>query len=310
MKPSISAVQLKDLRTGLGLSSRQAAELVALTTRQWIKYESGDANIPEKVVEYFCLKTKLPYPPIDQDGNLVNRLKKILVTNMKGGVGKTLLTYHVGSLLQNEGSKVLLIDASNNHTLIQIYERTKSYSFKCPKVISIDECKNIKELSSEYDYLIYDANIEYAASILKTTTFDLIITPTYLSYFDVESTKKTHHEISKYTSLVNTYALIIGYDPCCIAKDSETVDDENAGKDRMDLDIIEMQDMCYGNLKTNKVKMFDSFSTRVFDYHKYKINKLEDFLLIIQHQPGSWVIKELESIKNEIKQKIYGSTTC
>ena len=57
MKPE----ELKALRIRLGLSQSQAAALVQVTQRTWARYEAGDRNPPEGLVELFHLKTKTPY---------------------------------------------------------------------------------------------------------------------------------------------------------------------------------------------------------------------------------------------------------
>jgi len=57
MKPE----ELKALRKQLGLSQSKAAALVRVTQRTWARYESGDRDPPEGVIELFCLKTGTPY---------------------------------------------------------------------------------------------------------------------------------------------------------------------------------------------------------------------------------------------------------
>lgn len=55
--------KLKVLRKKLGLSLSQAAAQVHVTSRTWARYEAGDRSIPEGVIELFCVKNKVKYPP-------------------------------------------------------------------------------------------------------------------------------------------------------------------------------------------------------------------------------------------------------
>jgi DNA-binding transcriptional regulator YiaG len=57
MKPE----ELKALRIRLGLSQAKAAALVQVNQRSWARYEAGDRNPPEGLVELFHLKTGTPY---------------------------------------------------------------------------------------------------------------------------------------------------------------------------------------------------------------------------------------------------------
>ena len=59
MKPE----DLKKLRNNVGLSVAKAALQVHVTPRTWNRYEAGDRQIPEGVVELFCIKNGIVYPP-------------------------------------------------------------------------------------------------------------------------------------------------------------------------------------------------------------------------------------------------------
>ena len=55
--------EVKALRQSAGLSISQAARSVQITDRSWQRYESGERKAPAGLVELFCLKNGLPYPP-------------------------------------------------------------------------------------------------------------------------------------------------------------------------------------------------------------------------------------------------------
>jgi len=61
MKPS----ELKKLRNCLGKSIAEAATQVHITSRSWLRYESGERKIPEGVIHLFCVQNKVKYPPED-----------------------------------------------------------------------------------------------------------------------------------------------------------------------------------------------------------------------------------------------------
>ena len=54
---------LKELRQHLGLSIAEASAQVHVAERTWLRWEAGEKKIPEGVVELFCRKNDLPYPP-------------------------------------------------------------------------------------------------------------------------------------------------------------------------------------------------------------------------------------------------------
>jgi DNA-binding transcriptional regulator YiaG len=54
---------VKKLREQAGLSVAMAARTVQISDRSWQRYESGDRQIPPGLVELFCIKNGLPYPP-------------------------------------------------------------------------------------------------------------------------------------------------------------------------------------------------------------------------------------------------------
>lgn len=55
--------EIKALRKQAGLSVTEAARCVHVTDRTWQRYEQGTRHIPEAVVELFCRKYEISYPP-------------------------------------------------------------------------------------------------------------------------------------------------------------------------------------------------------------------------------------------------------
>jgi len=59
MKPE----SVRALRDKAGLSVAEAARCVQIERRSWQRYESGERTIPPGLVELFCMKNGLKYPP-------------------------------------------------------------------------------------------------------------------------------------------------------------------------------------------------------------------------------------------------------
>lgn len=65
---SITPEQVKKLRQRAGLTQKEAAEIVRVVLRSWQSWEaptdtSKSRKISENIVELFCLKTGISYPP-------------------------------------------------------------------------------------------------------------------------------------------------------------------------------------------------------------------------------------------------------
>jgi transcriptional regulator with XRE-family HTH domain len=56
-----SAGKIKQVRTSLGLSVTDCARQVRIADRSWQRYESGDREPPEGLLELFCMKNGLNF---------------------------------------------------------------------------------------------------------------------------------------------------------------------------------------------------------------------------------------------------------
>ena len=59
----MTSEQVKKMRQDAGLSIAAAARCVSIAERSWQRYEDGSRRVPMAVVELFCIKNKLRYPP-------------------------------------------------------------------------------------------------------------------------------------------------------------------------------------------------------------------------------------------------------
>ena len=57
----ITHERLKQLRSSMGLSVADAAKQVRIDRRSWQRYESGDRQPPDGLLELFCMKNGLDY---------------------------------------------------------------------------------------------------------------------------------------------------------------------------------------------------------------------------------------------------------
>jgi transcriptional regulator with XRE-family HTH domain len=53
--------KLKEVRLSLGLSVTDCARQVRIADRSWQRYESGDRQPPDGLLELFCIKNKLDF---------------------------------------------------------------------------------------------------------------------------------------------------------------------------------------------------------------------------------------------------------
>ena len=54
-----TAEQIRDTRACLGLTQAEAARVALVSTRAWVKYESGERAIPAPTWALFRLRTRL-----------------------------------------------------------------------------------------------------------------------------------------------------------------------------------------------------------------------------------------------------------
>lgn len=72
----ITSKQLRKLRDNLGLSREEAAKYIFVTPRTWMSWELDEAtdnhrNMPEGLLELFCIKNKIKYTVLDNGIHIV-----------------------------------------------------------------------------------------------------------------------------------------------------------------------------------------------------------------------------------------------
>lgn len=115
MDLTVSPKQLRRLREFAKLKTSDAATLARISKRAWESYEvpidkPSSRAIPAATLELFCLKAKIPFPPVRDDGVLAIDVAKVLgFTCMKGGVGKSPITIEAANDLARRGYSVGII---------------------------------------------------------------------------------------------------------------------------------------------------------------------------------------------------------
>jgi chromosome partitioning protein len=114
----ITPEQLRQTRKRLGLTAKLAGASVHVTDRSWQAYEAPASTksfrpIPLGLLELFCIKHGLPFPPLRQDGTLtVGSAHVLTFVSATGGCGKTLTTLELAHLLEKQGQRVAVITDS------------------------------------------------------------------------------------------------------------------------------------------------------------------------------------------------------
>lgn len=72
----ITSKQLRKLRDNLGLSREEASKYIFVTPRTWMSWELDEAtdnhrNMPEGLLELFCIKNKIKYTVLDNGVHIV-----------------------------------------------------------------------------------------------------------------------------------------------------------------------------------------------------------------------------------------------
>lgn len=72
----INSKQLRNLRESLDLSREEAGRFVYVTARTWMSWELNEStdnhrNMPEGLLELFCIKNKIKYTVLDGSVHIV-----------------------------------------------------------------------------------------------------------------------------------------------------------------------------------------------------------------------------------------------
>jgi cellulose biosynthesis protein BcsQ len=151
----ITPEQLRKTRKGIGLTARVAAASIHVSERTWQGYEAPQDSksfraMPSGLLELFCLKHCLPYPPLRLDGTpTVGAANVISIVSATGGCGKTSITFEVARALAKAGQRTAIItdDLGSSHA---------RFAFEHPVIFAEDRV-------SLTDYEVKDMRVKLRA---------------------------------------------------------------------------------------------------------------------------------------------------
>ncbi|MEW6342953.1 MAG: ParA family protein [Pseudomonadota bacterium] len=125
----------------------------------------------------------------------------ILVTNQKGGSGKSTTSLNLSRAFHEEGKRVLLCDADPQNTLLSWYAQADEESripipyFNLAQP-GIDISTELEKLQFEFDYIVIDGrpDVEIDMSALLLLS-DLVLVPLQASMADLHSTEVVVRDI-------------------------------------------------------------------------------------------------------------------
>lgn len=131
----ITPEQLKYTRKGMGLTTKMAAASIRVTERTWQGYEAPTDSksfraMPAGLLELFCIKHGLPYPPLRLDGSpTVGEGRVISILSGTGGSGKTPITLELARTLARAGNRTAVVTNSS-------FFKAERFAFQNPRCLS------------------------------------------------------------------------------------------------------------------------------------------------------------------------------
>lgn len=182
-------------------------------------------------------------------------MKVITVWNMKGGVGKTTITFNLAANFEYQGKRVLCIDSDPQSNLTSFFEKKADrkgrkydinelaacsfvglgksiYKSKykgldyikgsnqqvvsAPKIYTLSEA--LCEVEAEYDYCLIDCHPDFSEMTqIALFAADLVIVPIWLDGFSRDNLNLVNSHIAKIESHIDSYVGEEGCDlPYCL----------------------------------------------------------------------------------------------
>lgn len=142
-------------------------------------------------------------------------MRSLLVTNHKGGVGKTFVAVHLAKWLSNRDKRVLVVDCDGQYDAFKFLTRRKptkdeEFSSKAPDnenslpvyVIANRLCKSLRSLKFDeevYDYVILDADARLADGVrhILQNQIKLVLAPVNFQTLGIENRNRSPKKSSK-----------------------------------------------------------------------------------------------------------------
>lgn len=130
----IHPAHLKQTRERLGLTIEQAAQSVHVRRRTWAAYEASQDATSKRAISaghlaLFCIKHRLPFPPVRLDGTPTSGDTHIVsILGATGGSGRTYISLELGRLLARDGYRSAVITDAD-------YLTEENFLFDNPRVL-------------------------------------------------------------------------------------------------------------------------------------------------------------------------------
>jgi chromosome partitioning protein len=126
-------------------------------------------------------------------------MNSVLVTNHKGGVGKTFVSVHLAKCLADAGQRVLLVDCDGQFDAFRFFSRVTpdvpnafhEVSQKL-QVLANEQCLSLKRLNIEeeqYDYVLIDGDARLADAVknILQNQIRLVLAPVNFQALSIEN---------------------------------------------------------------------------------------------------------------------------
>lgn len=183
----ITPEQLRSTRKGMGLTARMAAASIRVTERTWQGYEAPEDSksfraMPAGLLELFCIKHGLPYPPLRLDGSpTVGKARIISILSGTGGSGKTPITLELARALANSGKRTAVVTDSS-------FGKRERFAFQNPRCLSEPKVALSEHEARDIRVQLLAAGVIDSTGATKMTGIDLFI---YQGELDRLATKES-----------------------------------------------------------------------------------------------------------------------
>ena len=182
----ITPEQLRSTRKGMGLTAKMAAASVRVTERTWQGYEAPEISksfraMPAGLLELFCIKHDLPYPPLRLDGSpTVGDAHVISILSGTGGSGKTSITLELARALARAGKRTAVVTDSS-------FGKRERLAFQNPRCLGEPKVALTEHEARDIRMQLLGAGVIDSAGAPKMTGIDLFI---YQGVLDRLATKE------------------------------------------------------------------------------------------------------------------------
>ena len=174
----IKADDLKKLRLYRNLTQKAAASIAGVNLRTWKSYEAEEhlpssREMPAPVLELFCLKTKIQYPPYKNNNQLVTETANVLtIISQDKGKNKISILDELACELCRQGSSVAVL--TNGTGTFQKKETDISNRNGLKRSVVFDEMNASRERKDFLGPLFIDKKSVYFDTIKNNNSFDFM----------------------------------------------------------------------------------------------------------------------------------------